>query len=98
MTVTIELLRTWCQGDRHSPFTTMARGGTAENMDETVEIPMNQPVACLVLNGVALCIVCWEMYGMELVKFFAADMEDIWQRIDTCDALESAAALTEKLA
>lgn len=95
MTVTAELMRTWCQGDRHPPYVTVPRGGKADSEDET-DLNMSQPVPCLVLNGAALCLVCLQLYSRELAEFFVGYMEDVWQRIDTRLALESAASLTEK--
>lgn len=55
---------------------------------------MNQPVPCIVIDGTPICIVCWELLGAEFARFTIGQLKAIWQRIDTDNALKTAAALT----
>lgn len=96
MIADVRVDRAWCEGNRHPQIATVPRGGAMENMNETIQLHMDQPQVCLIVNGTPLCVVYWETYGQELSIAFVEDMEDLWLSRDTYDAIQTASALTEK--
>ncbi len=89
----IEPLRTWCEGLMHPPVVLIDRGE-----DEVLSINTNEPLPCIVVNGAALCMVCWTLYGQALTAMAAHEFADRWQKHDAHQAVEEAQSLMEKSA
>lgn len=95
--VELEVVVDWCDVRSHPRHFTVERPPTGPddaNEDADVLHNANQPVACLSIAGVAVCIVCLELQMPELARIAALQTELLCRKAEVLAAVAAAEELT----